>query len=272
MRSPRPARSVCAPARAPPRAPPCRRRKSVWPWTRCPFGAHRAGDVEHRVREPAPVDRLHGPLGPKVVRAEKGGHPGGVARATDILEQQGVEQLRALLLREPQALGDGHPDIAGADGVPLGLAFDHVQDEGQRREHLRVPECPSRPCTVLDGLAHGPAFQRLKQIRRDAPGNHRPKRQVTLTARPGDGRRRGRAGMDAEVGLAASHRPPEGASGCPGRLRRRSRTSRRSRAKVRPAPSPLCAAPRAGRTPPPAPPPRRSAPAPWPPRPSSPSR
>ena len=76
-----------------------------------------------------------------------------------------------------------------------------------------------------------------------------------------------------ESGIVAGRRQlPAGKAGSADRLRRRSRSARRSRATDRPSPSRRCAGRRARRTPPPAPPLRRSAPAPWRPLRSSRSR
>ena len=54
-----------------------------------------------------PVDELHRALGRVVVGREQRRQPRGVARAARVLEQQRVEERRALLLAEPELLGRG---------------------------------------------------------------------------------------------------------------------------------------------------------------------
>jgi len=99
-------------------------------------GAHGTGHVPERLGQPAPVDRLEVLLDVEVVGAEEGRYLPGIARAAGVLQEQGVEEGRTLLLRELEPLGDGHPDKAGAQDVAFGLPLDHVEDERERRKYL----------------------------------------------------------------------------------------------------------------------------------------
>jgi len=80
----------------------------------------------------APVDRFEGPLGPEVVGAKEIRHLRGIARTSGVLEWQGVEESRTLLLRELESLGDSHPDKSSTDDVAFGLSLDHIEHERER--------------------------------------------------------------------------------------------------------------------------------------------
>ena len=86
------------------------------------------------------VDQLARALELEVVGAEQRAQPGGVARAAGVLEQQRVEQRRALVGREPDLLADPHADRARAHGVAHRLALGDVERVREGGDHLGEPD------------------------------------------------------------------------------------------------------------------------------------
>ena len=89
---------------------------------------------QERLERARPVDQLRRALGQPVVGAEQRGHALGVGGAAGVLEQQRVEEVGAGAGRELELLGDPHPDHAGADRVPRGLAFGDVERVRERAD------------------------------------------------------------------------------------------------------------------------------------------
>jgi hypothetical protein len=118
-------------------------------------GAHRAarGDRPqrpHESREPArPVHALRRALRHVIVRAEQGRHPGRVRRATGVLEQQRVEQVRARRRIKLQLLRQPHADLAAPHRVAGRLSLGEVErvrepgDHPGQRDLGRSPVHPS---------------------------------------------------------------------------------------------------------------------------------
>ncbi len=60
----------------------------------------------------------------------------GVAGAAEVLEQEGIEEVRPLRFAQAEDLPDPHADDAAPDGVPLGLPLGDVQRVGEGGNHL----------------------------------------------------------------------------------------------------------------------------------------
>ena len=105
-------------------------------------GRDRAQRPDERSRGARPVDQLGRALGDLIVGAEQRGHALGVGRAAGVLEQQRVEEIGADASREPELLGDPHPDHAGADRVAGGLALGDVERVGERADDARKRDVP----------------------------------------------------------------------------------------------------------------------------------
>ena len=75
-----------------------------------------------------------------IVGAEEDRESSGVARASEVLHQQRVEQRRALVGGQLKLRRDPHADQAAANGVSLALSLGQVERIGQTREHLGEPD------------------------------------------------------------------------------------------------------------------------------------
>src|SRR5262245_35440136 len=87
-----------------------------------------------------PVDGLEIGFQLMIVGTKQRREPRGVARAAEILHQQGIEQRRTLVGRQPNRFRDSHADQAGARRVARPLAFSQIERERQPTEHLREPD------------------------------------------------------------------------------------------------------------------------------------
>ena len=165
-----------------PAAPPLHREHQHLPRLRDRMPA---GHVRHRVRRRGlrvgPVVQLVRLLEPEVVGAEEVAEAGGIAGAAQVLEQEGIEEVRPLRLAQPQDLPDPHADDAAPDGVTLGLALGDVQRVGEGGDDFRETDAllwqnarggPGWRCQVIDIGGH--AGGKSKEEARPRASSSRP--------------------------------------------------------------------------------------------------
>jgi len=87
-----------------------------------------------------PVDPLEPGLELEVVTAEELRHPRGGARAADVLQEQGVEERRAVGGVEAGVRREPHADHAASGGVAHGLALRQVDGTRERRDDLGLAD------------------------------------------------------------------------------------------------------------------------------------
>jgi hypothetical protein len=73
--------------------------------------------------------RLRSPLGSAIVAAEQLVHPRGVARAADVLQEERVVEVAAILERQADLVGEPHADQAAPQRVAEGLSFGEIERE-----------------------------------------------------------------------------------------------------------------------------------------------
>ena len=93
-------------------------------WT---FGSRTTNDESKRIQGPRPVDVFQRRFEVLVVAPKQGGEPCGVARAPEILEQEGVEQGRSLFVRDRERVRDLHADQTASHAVTGPLALGEIE-------------------------------------------------------------------------------------------------------------------------------------------------
>src|SRR5690606_12819439 len=114
---------------------------------------HRAAQLpEHELGALVEATEVHAPQGASnlvVVTTEDVVYLRGGARATDVLEEQGVEQVGQCRGVERQAYADAHADHAAAQGVVLVLALGDVERMAERSDQVAEQERLRRPAAYL---------------------------------------------------------------------------------------------------------------------------
>ena len=121
---------------------------------------HVAGYVLDRLGQARPVGRLEVTLDGLVIGGEQVADFGRVAGAAKILEQQRIKQRRAIVGQQPDLLGDPHAQVAGADGVPLRLAFRWISSACESAETTSEKRiCPFRSTAPTHPAPGDPSLQ-----------------------------------------------------------------------------------------------------------------
>jgi hypothetical protein len=80
-----------------------------------------------------PVDQPRRAFDEMVVGAEEIRHFGGVARAAQVLKQQGIELCGTVACGQAQFFGQPHADQRRAHAVPLRMSLRDIERDGERR-------------------------------------------------------------------------------------------------------------------------------------------
>ena len=144
-------------------------------------GGDRAPRVQRQRAAARPVGDLHRALGRVVVGGEQRRQPGRVARAAGVLEQQRVEQRRALLLPQADLLGQPHADRGRADRVAGRLALGDVE---RVRERRRAPPRARRRITTRLRSSASSVGGRQRLARAGSPGRGRSRARVSRSSWP----------------------------------------------------------------------------------------
>ncbi len=99
-------------------------------------GRNVAGDEAKGLDRARPVGGLQVGLDVMIVGAEEDREASGVARASEVLHQQRVEQRGSLVGGQLEFGRDPHADQTASNGVSFTLSFGQVEGIGQAREHL----------------------------------------------------------------------------------------------------------------------------------------
>src|ERR1700733_9878470 len=110
-----------------------------------------------------PVRRFEIALGGAVVTAQERADFGGVAGATQVFEEEAVEECGTFLGGEGKFAGDAHADETGSRGMSGGLALGDVQSVGEGRNDFRESDSIGRGIFQVVLLDHD-AFPQLAML------------------------------------------------------------------------------------------------------------
>ncbi len=92
---------------------------------------------ESRLMRLRPVLKLHARLHRTVIAADDLAHPARIAAAPHILQQQRKVEAAPLLIRQPDLVGNPHPQQTAAQGMAPHRALSQIKGKGERRDDLR---------------------------------------------------------------------------------------------------------------------------------------